>query len=231
MPYLQDMCPAQLRQAQEETWPLLIGAGTIEYHGSQLPLGTDLLLVEGLLRGIEKRTAAVVAPSFAYSPTGYAVSGPEQGTVDVSTASFMRYCGEVLQSYEQMGFGRIWVFVHHQGENIGHMLKTAVTDFQMYRAAQELGPGWWTARRSRTPQTEIRVVEAFRGYAAFGGHGGQGETQGILALYPHLVHMEQLQEEEAWWNRTAPLADEETARREMEELMEEWADILRRLTP
>ena len=93
MPYLQDMCPAQLRQAQEETWPLLIGAGTIEYHGSQLPLGTDLLLVEGLLRGIEQRTAAVVAPSFAYSPTGYAVSGQEQGSVDVSTGSFMSYCG------------------------------------------------------------------------------------------------------------------------------------------
>lgn len=230
MPYLQEMCPAQLRQAQEEGWPLLIGAGTIEYHGSQLPLGTDLLLVEGLVREIEKRTPAVIAPPFAYSPTGCAVSGPEQGTVDVSTAAFMRYCGEVLQSYEKMGFGRILVFVHHQGGNIGPMLQTAVADFQMYGAVRELGPGWWTNRLQRRAQTEIRIVEAFRGHGAFGGHGGQGETQGILALYPDLVHMEELQEEEAWWNRTAPQADADTACREMEAVVEEWVEVLRRLT-
>ena len=43
MAYLQNMCPSELKAAAENGAPLMIAAGSIEYHGSQLPLGTDLL--------------------------------------------------------------------------------------------------------------------------------------------------------------------------------------------
>lgn len=42
MPYIQTMCPAELKAAMEAGLPLFIAAGSIEYHGSQLPLGTDI---------------------------------------------------------------------------------------------------------------------------------------------------------------------------------------------
>ena len=230
MPYLQAMGPDELKQAVENKWPLFVTAGSIEYHGSQLPLGTDLLIVEGIVREIEKRVPIVAAPPFAYSPTGYMVSGPDKGTVDISVSGFVAYCAEILQAYSRMGFETIYVLVHHQGGNVGAMLKTAALSIGGYPQYRELGEGWWTERKKPARPCRIEVTPAVFGEGvtqAFGGHGGKGETQAILALYPELVHMERLGEAEAWWNESVKDADAAEARREMEKLIDRWVEKLK----
>ena len=228
MPYLQNMCPKDLAEAQARKLPLLMGAGSIEYHGSQLPLGTDLFIVEGVLREIEKRVPAVIAPSFVYSPTGHAVSGPEQGTVDIPVDCFIDHCAAVLKNYERMGFSRIIVLVHHQGGNVGLFLQTAALKFQMYGVNEELGDGWWTQGRKRQGRTSIEVSPTILEPEAFGGHGGKGETEAIMALYPHLVHMEYLGEREPLWNQSVFQADPENARIQMERVVRLWVEKLNR---
>ncbi len=74
--YLKEMTPSQLHQAVEQNWPLLIPAGCIEYHGPHLPLGTDTLIAEEICKRLAKRINVVIAPSFEYGSTGYALSGP-----------------------------------------------------------------------------------------------------------------------------------------------------------
>ena len=101
---LQHLLPHQLKLAVDEGWPLLVPAGCIEYHGPHLPLGVDTLVVEELCRRVAARTKAVVAPPFWYGPTGYAVTGPDKGTVDVSTERFGRHAKDVLAAFWDIGF-------------------------------------------------------------------------------------------------------------------------------
>lgn len=211
MPYLQNMTPKALREAVAANRPLLIAVGTIEYHGSQLPVGTDLMIVEGVLRGIEKKAPVVIAPSFIYSPNGYAVSGPEKGTVDISVDCFINHTAEILLAYSRMGFRDIRVFVHHQGGNIGKFVETAILKIGMYNHQNVLGDGWWTDGKN-PDMANIRVQATVIGdeeiRRAFGGHGGRGETQAIMATNPELVKMDELTENEPWWNETVSEADE-----------------------
>lgn len=217
MPYLQNMCPKEIKAAIEGDLPLLIGVGTIEYHGSQLPVGTDLMIVEGTLREIEKQMPVIVAPSFIYSPNGYAVSGPENGTVDISVDCFINHCAEILHAYRQMGFKSIKVFVHHQGGNIRKFIEVAILKTGMYNTQNELGNSWWTDKKSSKYPASIEVCATVIGeqeiLSAFGGHGGKGETQAILATYPETVKMEYLTDREPWWNASVYEANKEEADR------------------
>ncbi len=230
MAYLQNMTPKALQAAVAENRPLLIGVGTIEYHGSQLPLGTDLMIVEGVLREMEKRADVVVAPPFIYSPNGYAVSGPELGTVDISVDCFINHVAEILTAYSRMGFRDIRVFVHHQGGSIGKFVETAALRLGMYNQQNILGDGWWTDKKT-AQMANIRVCAAVIGDAeirdAFGGHGGKGETQAIMATYPETVKLEELTDHEAWWNATVTEANPETAKACFERLIQLQVEALK----
>ena len=77
--------------------------GSVEFHGFHLPLGTDSYITEMVASGIEKRLNAVVAPTVHLCPTGFAVSGPEQGTTDIDVELFVRWCRTLVSNYCRMG--------------------------------------------------------------------------------------------------------------------------------
>ncbi len=230
MAYLQNMCPSELKAAAENGAPLMIAAGSIEYHGSQLPLGTDLFIVDGLLREIEKRADVVIAPPFTFCPTGFMVSGPELGTVDIHPGTFIQYCAEILSCYKKMGFKKIYVLVHHQGGNISRFLKIAVEQINSYGAYEAAGYGWWTERKQPADTCDIEIAATIIGEndvkSEFFGHGGKGETQPIMALYPELVKMDKLTDNEAWWNESAPEANKQNSDKAMEILINNWLEKL-----
>lgn len=229
MAYLQNMTPKDLTEAVNRKVPLFISAGTIEYHGSQLPLGTDLLIVEGLLRELEKQADIVVAPPFIMSPNGYMVSGPEKGTVDIRIGTFIEYCSEILSAYKKMGFKKIYVLVHHQGGNIKRFLEIALEQINSYSAYEDAGYGWWTDKKDLKNDCDIEITPAVFGQEVlkeFFGHGGEGETQPIMALYPELVHLENLTDNEAWWNLSVADANKQDADRAMRQLVKNWLEKL-----
>lgn len=228
MPYLVNMCPKDFEQAKKDGLTLLVPVGTVEYHGSQLPLGTDLFVTEGLCREIEKRVPVVVAPSFTFSPNGYAVSGPDKGTVDISVDTFMKYCGEILRNYREMGFKKIVVIVHHQADNIIKMLQAEIIKMNMYETYKETGNGWWTDNKASKYNCSISVLPAKLGTDVFPGHGGIGETEAVLALYPELVKMENIDDidKEPFWNKTAFKAKKEHADEQLEKILKIWIEKL-----
>ncbi|MDO4742475.1 MAG: creatininase family protein [bacterium] len=227
MPKLLEMCPQDLRAAREKNLPLFIPVGTVEYHGSQLPLGTDLYISKGIVDEISKKVDIVVAPPFVYSPGGYAVSGPEKGTVDISVDCFSQHCYEILKAYRQMGFERIYVIVHHQPENIMIMLKNVFLKLSMYEVSEEIGNGWWTDGKSTPHRCSFITEKATLDTGCFGGHGGKGETEAIMALYPQLVRKDLLSENEPFWNETVIDANEENAKRELDIVINKWIEKLK----
>src|SRR5947207_4934929 len=139
------MRPDQVHDSIARKVPLLLPAGCIECHGSHAALGLDTIAAEELCLAIAERVPAVIAPSIEYGPTGWAVSGPELGTVDVEGNHFYLYVKDVLRSLLLTGWPAIIVVVHHQGmdgpEALSFRKAASELVFELTRA--EKGLGWW----------------------------------------------------------------------------------------
>ncbi len=206
---LHHLLPYQLEKARDEGWPLLVPTGCIEYHGPHAALGLDTLLVKELLTRVAERVTCVVAPPLWYGPTGYAVTGPEQGTLDVSTERFGRHVKDVLSGFWDMGFQWIVVGVHHQQmdgpESLAIRLAAAEVTFE--KAHDERGDAWWG--KAPLPCSDriferIQVWPSVLPAAAEQGvvmadHAGYYETSLLLAARPELVEMERLGMDAPWY--------------------------------
>ncbi len=89
----------QIRGAVSKRLPIVIPSGLIEFHGEHLPVGVDLFFVQDIMRMVKQKTDAVFAPPVCYCPTGFAVSGLEDGTVDIDLTSFKNYVQNITASY------------------------------------------------------------------------------------------------------------------------------------
>jgi creatinine amidohydrolase len=205
------MRPAELRRALQLGWPLLLPTGSVEYHGPHLPLGVDTVLTQELCRRVALRIDAVIAPALAYGPTGYAVSGPDQGTVDVSTERFGRHAKDVLTSLWDIGFRWIIVVQHHQQLDGPEALaiRQAASEVIFERALQERGPGWW-GRAPMDPgdnafqriQLWPSVLPPADQIVRLADHAGFYETALMLGCAPELVALERLGMDGPWFTAT-----------------------------
>lgn len=229
--------PHQLKAALDGGWPLLVPSGCVEYHGPHLPLGVDTLLVEALCEQVSRRVDAVLAPSFSYGPTGYAVSGPEGGTVDVSTERFGRHVKDVLASFWDIGFKWIIICQHHQQldgpEALAIRQAAAEVTFEKTHATR--GHAWWG--KSPLPLEDniferIQVWPSVLPAAAEQGvvmadHAGFYETALMLAVRPGLVDLGRLGMDAPWYTNTAGSqarkATEEAGTRMFNAMVDAWA--------
>ena len=200
---LQHILPHQLKTALDAGLPLLVPSGCIEYHGPHLPLGVDTLIVDELCQRVAARMKAVVAPPFWYGPTGYAVTGPEDGTVDVSTERFGRHVKDVLASFWDIGFKWIIVCQHHQQLDGPEALaiRQAAAEVTFERTHAERGHAWWG--KAPLPLSDnvferiqvwpsVLPAAAERAGLVMADHAGFYETALMLAVRPEAVERDQL---------------------------------------
>ena len=112
---IKNMLPHQLNNYVQSGHPLLIPAGCVETHGPHMAIGHDTIIVEEICQLITKQTNCAIAPSFDYGPTGYALGGPKDGTIDPDYESFGKYVKSILRNFTVMGFRKIYVIIMHQG--------------------------------------------------------------------------------------------------------------------
>jgi len=185
--HLQYLLPHQLKTAIDEGWPLLVPTGCIEYHGPHAALGLDTILVEELLRRVAERVNCVVAPPFWYGPASYAVTGPDQGSVNVSTERFGRHVKDVLEAFWDVGFHWIIVGVHHQQMDGPESLaiRQAAAEVTFEKTHAERGDGWW-GKAPLAPNDQPLLNSSTPSYIAIIFSGG---TSGkilwtVLKTYP-----------------------------------------------
>ncbi len=210
---LQDALPHQLKQAIDGEWPLLVPAGCVEYHGPHLPFGVDTFIVQELLRRVAERVNCLVAPPLWYGPTGYAVTGPDQGTVDVSTERFGRHVKDVLGSFWDVGFHWIVVAIHHQQMDGPEALaiRQAAAEVTFEKTLTQRGPAWWG--KAPLPLSDnvferIQVWPSVLPEAAGQGivmadHAGFYETSLLMAARPELADLGRLEAGVPWYCDTA----------------------------
>jgi creatinine amidohydrolase len=184
--YWQDLNTTDFGRVDPEQTVALLPVGAIEQHGPHLPLSTDAVINEGIIRGtLEHVPVGLVllvlpAQTVGLSPehTSFA------GTLSVRDTTLLEAWTDIGRSVARTGIRKLIVFNTHGGQ------KTLV-DLVAMRLRSELG---------------MLVVRAT--YFAFGTptglfdaaesahdiHGGEVETSLLLHLRPELV-------------RTAALAD------------------------
>jgi creatinine amidohydrolase len=231
---LQHLLPHHLRTALDAGWPLLVPAGCIEYHGPHLALGTDTLLVGELCQRVAKRVNVIVAPPFWYGPTGYAVTGPDQGTVDVSTERFGRHAKDVLASFWDVGFRWIIVCQHHQQLDGPEALaiRQAAAEVTFEKTHAERGHAWW-GKAPLPPEDNvferIQVWPSVLPAAAEQGvvmadHAGYYETALLMAVRPELVDMDRLGMDAPWYTNTADSKAHKATREAGEQMFSAMVD-------
>ena len=236
---LKHMRPDQLKGYVKDGHPLLIPAGCIETHGPHLAIGHDTIIVEEICTRIVARTPCVVAPSFYYGPTGYALGGPEDGTIDPDYDAFGRYVKSILKNFREMGFRRIYVLVMHQGMDgpLALSFKRAAAEL-LFEGVLERGypRGWWgnidTMRKAGTIWGGIEVHPMILNAArptAGGDHAGYNETSFLLSTRPELVEQDKLGSDAPWYcredeERNSWTANAEHGRAMVDAVVDAWVE-------
>jgi creatinine amidohydrolase len=235
--------PHQLQEAIAKGWPLLIPTGCIEYHGPQQAIGLDTILVEELLVRVADKVPCLVAPPFWYGPASYAVTGPELGSIDVSTERFGRHVKDVLGSFWDVGFQWIIVGVHHQGLEGPESLtiRQAAAEIIFEKSYAERGKAWW----GKAPlDANDRVFERIQVWPSvlpkaaeqgvvMADHAGFYETSLLMAARPELVDLSRIGPDAPWYT-TNPDSDARQASVEAGEemwsvMVEAWVERLSQL--
>lgn len=159
---------AKFKEIQKNVDTVVIPIGTIEAHGEHLPLGTDVLIPEGLVERLEAKIGDQIlfAPSINYGHVWTLAAYP--GYVNISTETLTRYIYEVGKSMLDNGFKNI-VLLNGHGGNIpalapaGEMLADA--------GAQVITFNWWVDFRKE-------ILQFCEGQ----GHAGEDESAAALAV-------------------------------------------------
>ena len=237
---LQHLLPHQLKKAIDQGWPLLVPTGCIEYHGPHQALGLDTIIVEELLTRVAQHVNCIVAPPFWYGPTCYAVTGPDQGTLDVSTERFGRHVKDVLSSFWDMGFRWVIVGVHHQQMEGPESLaiRQAAAEVTFEKTHAERGDAWWG--KAPLPPSD-RVFERIQVWppvlpaaaeqgVVMADHAGYYETSLLMAARPELVEVERLGMGAPWYCTTpdskAREANVEAGERMWTAMVDAWVEKL-----
>lgn len=226
--YLKLMRPHQLHEATERGLPLLIPAGCIETHGPHMAIGHDTLIVEEICARIAARMQVVIAPPFDFGPTGYALGGPKDGTIDPDYPSFGVYTKSILRNFLEMGFHSIQVIIMHQGMDapLALAFKKAAAELSFEMVLADGHPrGWWADdalahREARWDYIQVHpMILPEASPPAGGDHAGYNETSFLLATRPELVDQNQLDESAPWYCRQDEKENSWTANAEHGRLM------------
>ena len=169
----------------------------------------------------------VLLPTFWYGTSGYAVAGPEKGTVTASAEVLTNTFKDIFLSFLEGGLRNIVVMIHHQYEQESYMpLTLAAASGAKFATMEYLektrGRGWWgdnscaeyynSLDTGDNPFQWIRVmpcmstaVQNATGY----DHAGQYEASLQAALYPETVNLADIDLSDEWFIQSARQASPE----------------------
>jgi len=232
--------PRERDYVQKNNIPLVIPAGTVEYHGPHCSYGCDTLVAEGLIKRLMEKKEIMLAPTISYSPSSFAVGDAKSGTVHVEETAFENYVYYVFMSLLSAGYRNIYVVIHHQFEQESEMPMTLCYRMAAKRATMKylemtLGQGWWGSESyanyyeqlegDNNPFNWIKVIPTMStevqnatGY----DHAGKYESSILMALYPDCIKLDRIDDIKHWFTESAreanPQLGEEMVARSLEYL-------------
>lgn len=174
---LEEMTMTEFKRALRKTRTLLVPYGSVEAHGTHLPLNTDTLIIAEAAR-----MAAARAPFFVAPPVHYGVctsTGQHPGTISISSDTLRSLTLDIVREAHGKGLENFVLISGHGGglhvaalREAGEMLTREIEGIKIAALSiyEILGPE--AAALSETPGDS---------------HAGEMETSAVLHLAPTLV--------------------------------------------
>ncbi|MEM3578634.1 MAG: creatininase family protein [Candidatus Bathyarchaeia archaeon] len=172
----------EVKEAAKANKVIIIPFGSVEEHGSHLPLCTDSIQPEYVAVEAAKRTGILVAPPLKYGVCTTTRFFP--GTISISFRSLYRLATEILEEFIRNGFRRFLLLSGHAEEEQMTALKLAAHNV-MRRHIEEAKNG----KLRIMVCSDYDFAYEFRGkyFSELDGHGGTIETSRVMAIRPELV--------------------------------------------
>jgi len=193
--YLPHMTSPEVQDLLTRTDMVILPIGSLEQHGLQGPIGTDILSVIERGKLIAQKTDVLVAPILLPGNSPYHMAFA--GTITLPAETIQLVYFQAAQSLLAHGFKRFLILNGHAGN-------AATVQYLVDRINQETA-GIAVALDDAAQPFMTRTPS--QGPPAFDRHGGVSETSRSLYLTPNLVNMTVA--------RTAPL----TLRPHLEKLL------------
>lgn len=181
--YLPHMTWAEVEDLSRRTDMVIVPVGSLEQHGHQLPIGTDVL--NGLERAklIAQRTDVLVAPILFAGNAPYHLGF--SGTITLSLETIQKVYVEAADSLIRHGFRRFLILNSHGGNRVVSQFIADRINHETPGIAVELGQAA-APFRDRSDEGDEPADSPRR----FDRHGGVGETSNSLYLIPDLVELD-----------------------------------------
>ena len=156
---------------------VLIPFGSLEEHGTHLPLSTDTLQVVEVCRRAAERTGAHLAPALPYGVCRSTRNHP--GTVGLTTATLRAVAVDLVRDFYRHGMRSFVLISGHAGKT--HVLTLVDAGEQLLEELPDI--------RVSVISEYNEIQEAGRGIveARDDSHAGEIETSRVLFLRPELV--------------------------------------------
>ena len=180
--YLPHMTRPEVEDLLIRSDMVIIPVGSLEQHGTHLPIGTDYLNGEARAQLIAQRTDVLVAPILLPGQSPYHMEFA--GTVTLPSTLIQEVYVEAAKSLMRHGFKRFLILNAHGGNN-------AISSFVVDRINQETEGIAVKLNDVISPfldRSATRTVS--RDEPKLDRHGGTGETAETLYLNPELVDLE-----------------------------------------
>lgn len=109
-----EMTMTEFRKAVKRSSVLIMPFGTVEAHGTHLPLNTDTLVIREAVRAVAERNMNV----FMAPPVQYGVctsTGPHPGTLGITASTLRALSSDMARSGYEQGFRNIMLVSGHGG--------------------------------------------------------------------------------------------------------------------
>lgn len=159
---------------------VIIPVGSVEEHGSHLPLCTDSIQPEYVALEVAKRTGCLVAPPLRYGVCVLTRNFP--GTISISFESLHSIMRDILREFIRNGFSRILILSGHAGELHMAALRLAAQDI-----IQEFEKADKKPRIIVCSDYDFAYRLKGKYFDENDGHGGTIETSRVMAIRPDLV--------------------------------------------
>lgn len=183
--YWQDMTTRDFADPSAAEWIAVLPIAAIEQHGPHLPLSTDTVIAEGL---VKRCVAALPADLPAIFLPVQAIGNSDEhldhvGTLTLSWELAVKAWTRIGEGVHRAGLRKLVIVTSHGG-NVQAM-DLVTRELRLAFGMLAVATSW---NRMGLPEGLISQQER-----SFGIHGGEVETAMMLALAPDLVRKDQAQ--------------------------------------
>lgn len=178
--WFDELSMEEAMRAAEEGKVVIIPCGSVEEHGSHLPLCTDSLQAEHVALEVARKTGCLVAPPLRYGLCNSTRNFP--GTITITFDTLRSIITDILEEFIRNGFNRLLIITGHAGGSHMTAIKLAAKAVLVNHINEEDRP-----RIIVCSDFDFAFELKGKYFDDRDSHAGTIETSRIMSIRPELI--------------------------------------------